>query len=74
MRLVFNQAGEISQTVAERPRIEAGNVVTPWIGDYRDYRPFDGVLVPTRGEVRWELPEGPFTYWRGTITSLELVS
>ena len=23
------------------------------------------------GEVRWDLPEGPFTYWRGTITSLE---
>jgi hypothetical protein len=22
--------------------------------------------------VRWELPEGPFTYWRGTVTSLEL--
>jgi hypothetical protein len=23
--------------------------------------------------VRWELPDGPFTYWRGTLTSLELV-
>jgi hypothetical protein len=31
------------------------------------------MLVPTRGEVRWDLADGPFTYWRGTITSLELL-
>jgi hypothetical protein len=30
------------------------------------------MLVPEQGEVRWELREGPFTYWRGTITSLVL--
>jgi hypothetical protein len=74
VRLVFDEAGEIVQTVAKRPRVEAGHMVAPWIGDYRDYRDFDGVRVPTHGEVRWELPEGPFTYWRGTITSLEVCS
>ena len=74
MRLVFDQAGEIAQTVAERPRVEAGNALTMWIGDDRDYEAFDGVRVPTRGEVRWELPEGPFTNWRGTTTSVELRS
>jgi hypothetical protein len=30
------------------------------------------VRVPTRAEVRYELPEESFTYWRGTVTSLEL--
>ena len=70
--LLFNEQGEITQTVAERPRMEAGNAITRWVGEYGDYRELGGVLVPTRGEVRWELPEGPFTYWRGTITSLEV--
>jgi hypothetical protein len=31
-----------------------------------------GVRIPTHGEVWWELPNGPFTYWRGTITSVQL--
>jgi hypothetical protein len=62
---------EIVQTVADRPRLEAGGALTRWIGEYRDYASFDGIRVPSRGEVRWELSQGPFTSWRGTITSLE---
>jgi hypothetical protein len=72
VRLIFDEGGEIAQTVAERPRIEGGNEVTRWIGEYSDYQQVVGVRLPTRGEVRWELPTGPFTYWRGRITSLEL--
>jgi hypothetical protein len=72
VRLIFNGAGEITQTIADRPRVEAGNAVTRWIGTYRDYQVSGGVLAPSRGEVRWELPGGPFTYWRGTVTSVEL--
>lgn len=72
VRLLFNERGEIEQTMAERPRLEAGGAVSPWIGDYSDYQQVGGVRVPTRGEVHWELPEGPFTYWRGRVTSLEL--
>lgn len=67
----FNESGEIARTVAERPRAEAGNAPTPWIGEFSDYQHVGGTLVPARGEVRWELPGGPFTYWRGRITSLE---
>lgn len=72
VRFIFNEDGEISQTVAERPRIEAENAITRWVGEYRDYRDLEGIVVPTRGEVRWELPSGPFTYWRAAITSAEL--
>jgi hypothetical protein len=71
LRLTFNEEGEITQTVAARPRLEAGGEVTPWIGEYRDYTSFGGIRMPGRGEVRWELPEGPFTYWRGRITAVE---
>jgi len=73
VRLIFNQRGEIAQTVAARPRLEAGNAVTWWIGEFADYERLGGLVVPTRGEVRWELADGPFTYWRGTITSLEVI-
>lgn len=72
VRLVFNEAGEIAQTIAQRPRLEAGDAITPWVGVYSDYQDFGGVRAPRRGEVRWELPEGPFTYWRGSITNLQL--
>jgi hypothetical protein len=71
LRLIFNEAAEITQTVAARPRLEAGGEVTQWIGEYHDYASFGGIRMPGRGEVRWELPEGPFTYWRGTITAAE---
>ncbi len=73
VRLSFNESGEIVRTEAKRPRLESGNAVTPWIGLYSDYQNLGGVRVPTQGEVRWELPEGPFTYWRGRIASLELI-
>lgn len=44
----------------------------PWGGEFRDYAEFDGVRVPTRGDVFWEEPDGRFTYWRGKIESYEL--
>lgn len=62
---------EIVRTVAERPRLEAGGALTRWVGEFSDYRAFGGIRMPAHGEVSWELPEGPFTYWRGTITSVE---
>jgi hypothetical protein len=72
VRLDFNERGEIDRSVAQRPRLEADKAVTPRIGEFGDYREFSGAWIPTRGEMRWELPDGPFTYWRGSVTSLEL--
>ena len=43
---------------------------TPWRGRFCDYREVDGVRVPTRAEVEWQLEGGAFPYWRGTITSV----
>lgn len=65
------EGSEIVRTEAQRPRLESGGTVTPWVGAFGDYRTFNGVRMPARGEVSWELPEGPFTYWRGTVTSAE---
>ena len=71
VRFIFNGT-RIEQIVAERPRLEAGGAMTRWIGKYTDYALFNGMRMPARGEVGWELPEGPFTDWRGTITAAQV--
>jgi hypothetical protein len=74
VRLEFDAAGDIVGAAADaRPRTEGKRIVRrPWAGIFGDYAVVGGIRIPTHGEVRWELPDGPFTYWRGTITSLEL--
>lgn len=73
VRLEFDETSHIFGASAERPRTEGRSIVRrPWTGTFGEYAVVGGVSIPTRGDVRWELPDGPFTYWRGTITSLEL--
>jgi Family of unknown function (DUF6544) len=73
-RLEFDEGGDIVGTWCDaRPYREGKTSVRrPWAGRFGDYAVVGGIRIPTRGEVRWELPDGPFTYWRATITSLEL--
>jgi hypothetical protein len=74
VRLELDEAGDIvGARVDDRPRAEGKQVVPrPWVGTFGDYAVADGMRMPTHGEVRWELPEGPFPYWRGTIRSVEV--
>ena len=73
--LRFDAAGDIVRASSQaRPRPEGKTTVPrPWGGAFSDYEVVGGVRIPTRAEVYWRLREGPFTYWRGTITSVELV-
>lgn len=70
VRLIFDESGDLARTIAERPRLEADNMATTWIGEYAEYRQLGGIRLPTYGEVRWELSDGPFVYWRARITSV----
>jgi hypothetical protein len=76
VRLEFDGQGDVQRTSAEgRPYKEAGPGETrAWGGSFAEYAELAGVRIPTRGEVAWELPEGRFVYWRGTVTSAELVA
>jgi hypothetical protein len=47
-------------------------VPRPWGAHYSAYETFSGVRIPTRGEVRWQSPDGSNPYLRGTITSVQL--
>jgi hypothetical protein len=71
--LRLDQNGDLLAAFAHRPRIEGKKVVArPWLGVFSDYAVVGGIRLPTRADVHWELPEGPFVYWRGTVTSVEL--
>jgi hypothetical protein len=55
-----------------RYRDIAGQAVpTPWDGGYSKYTRYNGVVVPTEGEVGWVLPEGNLSYWRGHLCEIK---
>ena len=74
--LFFDGDGDIVAASAEaRPRAVGKQVVdTPWGAVVGEYREFDGVRLPTTAEVSWFLPEGKFSYFRGTVIDWSVVS
>jgi hypothetical protein len=74
IRIDFDEAGDISTvSTPARARLVTGTAVdTAWAGRVADYATIGGIRIPTRAEVGWELPDGPFVYWQSTITDIEL--
>ena len=71
--LHFDEAGDVvAASAKDRPRDVAKGSETPWVAEVSHYEVLGGVRVPTRAEVRWDLPGAPFVYFRGQITELEL--
>lgn len=72
--LRFDAGGDILAAFAHRPRINGANVVeSRWVALFGEYEELGGIRVPTRAEVRWELADGPFTYWIGHVTAVDLI-
>ena len=72
--LVEFDAQDIVRAAAERPLLDGKTwVPTPWAGEFGDYKVLSGIRLPTLAEVYWELPEGRYVYWRGTVTWAELL-
>jgi hypothetical protein len=71
--LRFDEAGDVREAWSPaRPRAEGRAVVErPWRGTFHDYIELGGVRIPRHGEVAWELPDGPFIYFRGRVTAVE---
>lgn len=60
--------------VAERPRMaNKQTILTPWSAKPNDFREYEGMRIPTRLEVFWNLPEASFAYFRGEIKSLTVL-
>lgn len=70
----FDDQGDIVEAFApSRPMsVKGGSVDTPWRGKFFDYRKLGPRRIPTRAEVGWELPDGFYLYFRGTIDSYVL--
>jgi hypothetical protein len=70
--LRFDDAGDVVEaTATDRPRmLEGRNVPTPFGGALSDYRVLNGLRIPTRARVWWDLPSGRFEYWRGEVTAV----
>ena len=70
----FNEAGDVIAAFGHRPHRE-GKRFEPrsWVGLYSGLPRSSAASGSRRsGEVHWTLPDGPFRYFRGTITGVEL--
>ena len=68
----FDEDGLIGsvRATARYRTVNGALVATPWHGRFWAYGLRDGMRIPLEGEVAWHLPEGPWPYWRGRITSI----
>jgi Family of unknown function (DUF6544) len=74
VNLRFDANGDILAAFAHRPLIDGRHVVERrWLALFGEYAELGGIRIPTQAEVRWELPDGPFTYWIGHVTAVDLI-
>ena len=69
----FNNFGEITGIYTEERFGKFGDkyIKYPWEGRFKNYQEFNGVKIPTEGEVGWYLPEGWWLFWKGKIVNTE---
>lgn len=69
----FNGADEVAgiHATGRWRRSAEGYELVPWEGHFSDYRRYQGMLVPTKGEVGWYSAGRLQIVWRGNIESLE---
>jgi hypothetical protein len=66
----FAASGEVERVTGTRYRsVGDRQVLTPTEGRHSRYERVEGMMIPTRGEVAWLLPEGTHTYWRGRVVA-----
>lgn len=69
----FGENGLPASFLADRYRDLGGGkaVLTPWSGEYRDYREIDGLLVPFEVSVAWHVDGQRIPYVRFLVERLE---
>ena len=71
----FNTDGDIVRSSSQLRRRKVGSdwLPTAWGGRFSDYELLGDTRLPTSDEAYWDLPEGRFVYWRGTVLSAQLL-
>jgi len=68
----FNDRGEVVEFVAPRYGDFDGHyTMETWAIILEDYKEFDGVRVPAKGEVEWKLETGDFNWYRFEVLDIE---
>ncbi len=69
LEFTFNNHGEIIKIYTRDRYGKFGGkyIKYPWEGRFSNYKEFDGIKIPTKGEVGWHLPDGWWLFWKGHI-------
>lgn len=68
----FNDQGEVIKFEAERyGEFDKNFSLELWSISLRDYKEFDGIKVPAKGNVTWKLETGDFNWFNFEITEIE---
>jgi hypothetical protein len=69
----FGSDDLVTRVVGERPRLQddGSYEATRWTGHWDDYEEQSGIVVPTSGEVAWDLADRTLTYWRANVETIE---
>jgi hypothetical protein len=74
VRFEINDQGDIIQAYSPaRPYdVPGGYAEAPWFYEFSDHREFGGVRIPATAVATFEKSDGPWEYFRCTITSVTL--
>lgn len=69
----FNDIGEVVGIYTEDRYGKFGDKYAkyPWEGRFSDYKEFNRIKIPTKGEVGWHLPDGWWLFWKGKIDDVK---
>ncbi|TYO94448.1 DUF6544 family protein [Desulfallas thermosapovorans] len=68
----FNEQGEVTSFTAPRYGEFGGQyTLETWLVNVNDYKEFQGIRVPGKGEVTWKLKTGDFTWYRLELEELQ---
>ncbi|MTI83215.1 MAG: hypothetical protein FH756_04770 [Firmicutes bacterium] len=68
----FNQNGEVINFVAERYKEKNGQFsLETWTVLLKDYKEVNGIKIPIKGEVIWNLKDGDFKWYRLEIVDID---
>ena len=68
----FNDKGQVVNFEAERYGEFNGEIrLETWSIPVRNYKEFEGVRIPTKGNVTWKLDTGDFNWFNFEVTKIE---
>nr|WP_207751316.1 DUF6544 family protein [Anaeromonas frigoriresistens] len=68
----FNDKGEVVNFEAERyGEFDGEMTLETWSIPVREYKEFEGIKIPTKGEVNWKLDTGDFNWFNFEVTEVE---